>query len=207
MSITVLISAFLALLVAFAVHEYAHGLMAYKLGDPTAKYEGRLTLNPLVHLDPIGSLVMLFTIMMSHGQLVYGWAKPVMINRDNFRKPILDAALVAFAGPFSNFVLAFLGGLPLLLGLVHEPLLITFFYVFVLANTGFGLFNLIPCPPLDGWKIVQVVVPRTFAYQMQDWEEAAGMWAVIILFVGFQFIGDPIFQPVLRTLVGLFTGT
>ncbi len=202
-----LIAAFLSLLVAFAVHEYAHAAIAYQLGDPTAKYDGRLTLNPLVHLDPVGSLVVFGCIVLSQGHLVVGWAKPVLFDQDNLKNPVLDSGLIAFAGPFSNFVLGFLGGLPFLLGLVpNEPMMVQALYVFVSANVGFGVFNCLPLPPLDGWKMAQVVVPRELAYRMQDIEVKVGLGVLFGFLVLSYLLGHPIVRPLTAFLVGLFTG-
>jgi Zn-dependent protease len=197
----VLAGSLIGLFTAFVVHEFAHAWAAYSLGDPTSKYEGRLTLNPLVHLDPIGSLVMIFSALSTGGQLLLGWAKPVMFNRDNFRQPYLDGALVALAGPVSNLVLAFavgLAGFVLPLGWVGAYL--------IKANVGFGLFNSFPLPPLDGWKITQGFVPRGLAISMQRFEDRLGSYApALLLLASFVLIG-PVFRPLYNSLVGLLVG-
>lgn len=200
-----LLAGFVSICFAFAMHEYAHGLVAYQLGDPTAKYEDRLTPNPFVHLDPVGSLVMLVSIVGSQGRVVMGWAKPVRFDPDNLKNPKLDAAVIAFAGPFANFVLAFFGCLPILLNLVGGAMA-TFFFIFVSANLGFGLFNLLPVPPLDGWKVLGAVVPDSVNYKMQDLEETAGLYALIVLLFIFYFIGDPVLTPLHNYILGLLFG-
>ena len=187
------------------MHEYAHGLVAYQLGDPTAKYEDRLTPNPFVHLDPIGSLVMLTTIVMSKGTMVMGWAKPVRFDQDNLKNPKLDSAVIAFAGPFANFVLAFLGCLPILLKLVGGTMA-AFFYVFVVANLAFGIFNLLPVPPLDGWKVLGAMVPDSVNYKMQDLEETASLYALVVLLFIFYFIGDPVVNPLVNFILKFVFG-
>lgn len=194
-----------AILIAFSLHEWAHGLMAYQLGDPTPKYEGRLTPNPLVHLDPIGALVVLVTMVASHGGMVMGWAKPVQFDPDNLKNDTLDGGVIALAGPLTNFVLAFLGGLPLPLGLVGQGVLGLFLYLFVAANLGLGIFNCIPVPPLDGWKIVQIVVPHDVARTMQSWETRAGMWPLFGLLGVFWALGryDPLY-PIFNFFMNLF---
>ena len=139
-----------ALLLAVTVHEVAHGWVADRLGDPTARLQGRLTLNPLPHIDPMGALAFVIA--------GFGWAKPVPVNAANLRRPIRDMACVAAAGPASNFVVAFLGLVALVLvrrtidvPFLAEPLggLLLFTYQF---NLALGIFNLLPLPPLDGGR-------------------------------------------------------
>ena len=148
-----------AILWAITVHEFAHGFVAYKLGDPTPKISGRLTLNPFAHLDIIGFLALLL--------VHFGWAKPVMVNPRNFTKinQNLGEILVAFAGPFSNFLSAFASVLFIkyfpftaLPPNVAEPLFLIFKYS-VFINVAFGIFNLLPIPPLDGSKILEAILP------------------------------------------------
>lgn len=144
-------------LLALTVHEYAHALAAYRLGDDTAKNEGRLTLNPLVHLDPLG------TVMLFFSQL-FGWAKPVPFNPGNFKNPVRDTTLVALAGPVSNFITAIVVViLYRLLNFVNffEMLgpsvgsdLAEIFGLTVVINFSIGIFNLLPVPPLDGFKVL-----------------------------------------------------
>ena len=143
---------------ALSVHELAHGYAAYKMGDETAKRAGRLTLNPMAHIDPVGFLLMLL--------VGFGWAKPVPINTFNFRSQRKGLAIVSFAGPLSNLLMAFVSALLccLLGALGYAPALYTEFaplnvlaytlYVFSLLNVGLALFNLIPLPPLDGSNIL-----------------------------------------------------
>ncbi len=147
-------------LMGLTVHEYAHALAAYHLGDNTAKLEGRLTLNPLAHLDPIGTLMLFFSRMI-------GWAKPVPFNPANFRNPVRDTTLVALAGPVSNFVLAIvlslsfkilnLAGLFTLIPIGRELAFI--FQLTIFINISLGFFNLIPLPPLDGFKVLSYFLP------------------------------------------------
>jgi len=154
-SISELLARLIVLFTAITVHECAHGFIAYKLGDPTAKYSGRLSLNPLSHLDPIGALCMVL--------FRFGWAKPVPINPMYFRDRKRDSAIVALAGPVSNIILAFISTVFYALYFVFVYLkfqnFITAFVceVFVqlaLVNISFAIFNLIPLPPLDGSKIL-----------------------------------------------------
>jgi len=146
-----------ALLVAVTVHELSHGLMADRLGDPTARLQGRITLNPLPHIDPLGALAFVLA--------GFGWAKPVPVNARNLRHPRRDMAWVAAAGPISNFVVAFVALVVLrLVGRLGaatfvEPVTGMLFYIY-LFNLGLGIFNLIPLPPLDGGHFLPYFLPR-----------------------------------------------
>jgi len=147
-----------ALLLAVTIHELAHGLVADRLGDPTARLSGRLTLNPLPHIDPLGALALIL--------VGFGWAKPVPVNAYNLRHPVRDMAAVAAAGPLANFVVAFMGLLlyrllvPMTaLPFVVEPVRNVMAMVFIL-NVGLGVFNLIPLPPLDGGHFLPYFLPR-----------------------------------------------
>jgi len=154
-----LIPSILAMLISSTFHEYAHAFTAYKLGDDTAKAEGRMTLNPLAHIDPIGLISMLITGI--------GWSKPVPVNSYNFENPKKGNALVSIAGPISNVVLAFVsaGLLKLvLLGLI-PPFFVNFIYTMLIINISLALFNLMPIPPLDGSHILELFIPRKFTGQ------------------------------------------
>lgn len=153
-----------AVLTAMTIHEFAHGFTAYKLGDNTARFDGRLSLNPLDHLDPFG-----FLMLALFG---FGWAKPVPVMTRNFKKPKRDFALTSLAGPLSNFVLAFLTSfLTVLFGFLSfggspaMAALYSVFYYMTLFNIGLGLFNLIPLPPLDGSNVLMCILPNHLAAQ------------------------------------------
>ena len=160
-----LLLSFPAVLLSLTLHECAHGWVAYRLGDPTARDLGRLTLNPIRHLDPIGALSLLFFRI--------GWAKPVPINPRNFKRPRLGMALTAAAGPITNLLIAFVSAFILLLidrgarnVVTSSPLflflfyLFQFFYLLHLMNLALSLFNLLPLPPLDGSRILSLVLPK-----------------------------------------------
>ena len=166
-----IIVAFPSILVASTVHEYAHAYSAYKLGDPTAKAEGRLTLNPLKHIDPLGALSMIL--------FRFGWSKPVPINEYNFEKRETYTAITALAGPLSNFILASLVGLlNHLLNLDPNSLIVFLLYIFATINIALGIFNLLPIPPLDGHKIVRAILPRNLRYY---WEKLERYSLILIL--------------------------
>ena len=154
------------LIIALAIHEYSHARMAVAMGDETPKYTGRLTLNPIAHIDPIG-LIMLFVAR-------FGWAKPVMINSDNFRNRRQGEVLTALAGPAANFVTAFvflfLTALVLRLGLPVSQGLIIVFQLIVIYNVNFGIFNLIPIPPLDGSRVITAFLPTEWEYKLAGYE-------------------------------------
>lgn len=195
-----LVGAMIGLLLAFIVHEYAHAWAAYSLGDPTAKYAGKLTLNPIVHLDPIGSLVLLISGLTTQGTMMMGWAKPVVYDQSNFKHPFLDGALVAFAGPLSNLVmcLVFAVGYRFMPGEILAMV--------IRANLSFAIFNLFPLPPLDGWKIVQGFVPRGFAQDMQGFERKLGQLAPVLLLAASFTLISPITRPLYRILMGVLVG-
>ncbi|NLL15326.1 MAG: site-2 protease family protein [Fibrobacter sp.] len=147
-----------AILLALTIHEFAHGWMALKLGDPTARDAGRLTLNPVAHLDAIGALMLLWG--------PFGWAKPVPVNGYYFKKPKRDIFLVSAAGPLSNILLAFVLGSIHRILLTYSPALINsipylqqFLFLTILLNLGISFFNLLPIPPLDGSKILLSMLP------------------------------------------------
>ncbi len=164
----------MALLTAIAVHEFAHALVADKLGDPTPKLEGRLTLNPIAHLDPIGTLMILF--------FRFGWGKPVRIDPFNLKDPRKDQALIALAGPASSLLTAAVFALILKLllqtNLASPFLLLGLLSPFIILNIGLAVFNLLPLHPLDGGKILVGILPKETA---QQFDQFLGQYGLIIL--------------------------
>lgn len=213
---TLVLSA-LAVLITLTVHEYAHGYAAYKLGDGTARAFGRLSLNPIKHLDPVGALCLLF--------FHFGWAKPVPINPRNFKNPKRDFALSALAGPLVNIILAFITAFFYILALKQlSPIalgegfvarlaynLILFIGLFHSINLGLGIFNLIPIPPLDGSRILTAVLPPRLYFGIMKYERKIYFALLIWMLLGgsvkrfllsFSFIAA---NPVLSAIAGIFS--
>lgn len=181
-----------ALLLAVTIHEVAHGWVADRLGDPTARLSGRLTLNPLPHIDPIGALAFVIA--------GFGWAKPVPVNAGNLRHPLRDMALVGAAGPLSNFVVAFLGLVALILTrrtfdapFVAEPVGGMLLYVYQF-NLALGIFNLIPLPPLDGGHFLPYFLPRGAWPFLRQFEQYGPFLLLLLVISGAtRYIIGPVF--------------
>lgn len=146
------------LVIAITIHEFSHALLADRLGDPTPRSQGRLSLNPLAHLDPLGTL-MLFLVH-------FGWGKPVIFDPYNLAHPRRDAGIISIAGPASNLILA--TALSLILRFTPIPFFLApFFYAVIILNISLAVFNLVPVYPLDGEKILAAILPRDLAYEYQ----------------------------------------
>ncbi len=179
-----------SILLALTIHEYSHGQMAYFLGDSTAKDLGRLTLNPLAHLDPFGTFFLfLFGI---------GWGKPVPFNFANLRNKRWGPALIAVAGPAANFSMAVIVGLSLRFLPLTNPGMIAFFSVFVWLNIILGIFNLMPVPPLDGSHILFSILPASFnklkIYLLQSGFVLLIFVIFFMMYIGFPYIATPLFN-------------
>ena len=170
-----------ALILAFSIHELSHGLMAYWLGDKTAKYDGRLTLNPIKHIDPVGFLMIMFA--------GFGWAKPVMVNPANFRYPKQDMALTAVAGPISNFIFAFASVMILYPLMIYGgrgegvQIAINFLNLLIFYNVLLGIFNLLPIPPLDGSKLFSIILPDRAYFNFIDFGSRFGIFILLALVI------------------------
>ncbi len=190
-----------AILFGLTIHEFSHGYVALLLGDPTARAAGRLTLNPLKHLDPIGTLLLILPWVR------FGWAKPVPINPDNFRSPLRDLAISALAGPLANFLVAVVAGLLVRLFILTGR---TGFWLnlgnsFVFYNLVLAFFNLIPIPPLDGSRLIYYLLPARYASRLSELERF-GFLSLLLIFV----IGLPVFRyfvmPAVFLTARLLTG-
>lgn len=168
------------LLLALAVHEFAHAYVAYKLGDSSPKIAGRVTLNPLAHLDFFGTSLLIITLLS--GGPAFGWGKPVMVNIYNFKNPKKDYGLVAFAGPASNILMAALG-LSILL-IFKDPIIVLFLSIFILTNFSLALFNLLPIYPLDGFNVLSSLLPHNLSMQFQETQKYGMIVLIVLLFTG-----------------------
>jgi len=205
------------LLISLTFHEFSHGYIAYRLGDNTAKDAGRLTLNPLKHLDPIGTLMMFVARI--------GWAKPVPVNPSFFRNRKMGMMLTSIAGPLSNLVMAFMSAFPLQVvfftsyrtintGTGAAYYLFQFLLLLFYINVNLAIFNLFPIPPLDGSKILSAVLPADAYFRFMRYEQYIGLaFLVIVMFfkTGFgkiiSFFSDPISESMLWVagkVVGFF---
>lgn len=193
---------FLYVVIIFSaiIHEYAHGLMAYHLGDPTAKYSGRLTLNPLAHIDPFGTVILPIMLLWMGGFFI-GYAKPVPFNPLNFKNEKMGTALVGIAGPASNLLIAavlglfvrFFGNFGFLAAIA--PLL----SFIVLINIWLALFNLIPLPPLDGSKIAMGLAPRSWEGFFYNLERTSFISLIIALVLAMTIL--PYIVPLVFKLI------
>lgn len=192
-------------LIALTVHEFAHGFVSQKQGDPTPRYEGRLTLNPLAHLDVMGTILMILT--------GFGWAKPVGVNPMYYKDRKKGMALTAIAGPVANFILAFIGvimgvlfnilGIKLAWSASVINILNWIFYVFAYRNLCFMVFNLIPVPPLDGSKVLGMFIPNGTYYKILQYERYA---IILIMLLSLSGAFDRIIGGGVSMFMSLITG-
>lgn len=182
------------------IHEVSHGFMALAFGDKTAEYQGRLTLNPLKHLDPFGSIILPFLLYVTNAGFMIGWAKPVPYNPYNLKNPKIAEPLIAFAGPASNLLVAVIFGFIIRLIPLSPQLIMVFAYV-VLINIILAIFNLVPIPPLDGSKILFSFIPGgRFVFS-----ENAARYGLLILIVFISF-ATGIISPIINSLFSLIVG-
>ncbi len=193
------------LIFSLCFHEFSHGYIAYRLGDHTAARSGRLTLNPLAHLDPIGSLMILF--------VGFGWAKPVPVNPINFSNPRVDMMKVAFAGPASNLILAFIAGLMIRFAnysdIMNNGILYQTLYVFSFINIALAVFNMLPVAPLDGSQIFGNMISKNnpeLAWKLQMYGPKILMGLILIgIVTPFSLLGT-IMMPFIKFFLFLFAG-
>ncbi len=195
-SLTGLIAGLPGLVIALVIHEYAHAKAADVMGDFTPRMTGRLTLNPMAHIDPIG-LIMLLVVR-------FGWAKPVMINARNFRNWRQGELLVAVAGPVANLIVAFISLLAMAvlfkLGMFSEGVRLVL-SMMVLFNINFAIFNMLPLPPLDGSKVLMVLLPGRLAYKLMSLERYSFIILIFLMMTPFLTM---ILIPLQRLVLSIF---
>jgi len=203
------------IIIAITFHEVAHGYVAYRLGDPTAKLLGRLTLDPLKHIDPVGTILVPL-VLYAVGGIPFGWAKPVPIGVRNFKNPRRDMGLTGVAGPLTNLALAIVSAI--LLRFVLVPLgsvipegvflgFLKLLYASVQINIILAAFNLIPVPPLDGSRVLAALVPRHIANRIDELERYGIIIVMILIFTGiFRYILGPLFTLFYTILINPILG-
>jgi Zn-dependent protease len=179
----------IVILISLSFHELAHAFVSYKLGDPTAKNAGRLTLNPAKHLDPLGTIMMVASMLAGAG---FGWAKPVPINPYYYKNRKRGTMLVSIAGPLSNLLLSFIFSIPMIylllkynlngLGLLdYRVIIFTLCQLFFFTNINLAIFNLLPVPPLDGSKVLGGILPNKYYYKLLQNERYIGIAFIVIV--------------------------
>lgn len=202
MAINLVIFQIIVLVFSAIIHEYMHGWMADQLGDTTAKDAGRLTLNPIPHIDLFGSVFLPFMLVLSGSPFVFGWAKPVPYNPYNLRDQRFGPAKVALAGPLGNLITAVFFGLVLrFLPMTGNSLLITLLAVIVQINLLLMIFNLVPIPPLDGSKIIAPFLPVNIQRMLFNLERYGMILVMAFIIFGFNLI-IPIINFLFRLIVG-----
>lgn len=196
----------IVLIFSIVIHEFSHGWVADQLGDPTARYAGRLTLNPIPHIDPLGSVLLPLILLITSPGFVIGWAKPVPYNPYNLKDQKKGPAWVALAGPAVNLLIAVIFGLAIRLMVAQDFLaygdVITFFSIIVLYNILLAVFNLVPIPPLDGSKILFSVLPYSMRGVQETLERNSMLFLLLFIFFGFSLI-----RPMITVIFSLITGT
>lgn len=205
MSPVITVFQIIVLVFSAVVHEVSHGLMAERLGDATARNAGRLTLNPLKHLDLYGSFILPLLLILSGSPVVLGWAKPIPYDPRNLKNPRKGAALIALAGPLSNIAVAVLLGLMyrvLAIANVSNVSVLLLTQVAIYINIALAFFNLIPIPPLDGSKLLYPVFPGMRPEILRFLERYGILLVLVFLLFGGDGILDPIIRGVFFFLVG-----
>ena len=192
------------LLFSAIIHEICHGVMALRLGDDTAKVMGRLTLNPIPHIDPFASILLPVLLLAVHSPVVFGAAKPVPVNIFRLRNPKRDMALVSLAGPASNFILAAIFALPIRFGQISaETTGFDILLQAIVLNLVLGIFNLIPIPPLDGSKIFASFFPSALMERFLELERFGFLLILLFLYSG---LGNLTLFPLLQFFLRIFLG-
>ena len=196
----------IVLIMSVVIHEVSHGLAADSQGDPTARYAGRLTLNPLKHIDMVGSIILPLLLIVFNAGFMIGWAKPVPYSESNLRNKRWGTVFVAAAGIISNILLAFVFGIAIRLsGFLGSfaPSFISIAEIIVIVNILLALFNLIPIPPLDGSKILFGILPERYLSKVAKTKIEYFSMPLLLVFIVFIW---PLILPVIGFIFSLFTG-
>jgi len=187
---------------AVVIHEFAHALVAFKLGDTTAQRSGRLTLNPLAHIDPFGTVLLPVMLLMVKSPVLFGWAKPIPVNFASLKNPKRDMIWVGLAGPLANLACAFVAAILLKLGFKNSEMITATLQYFMVINVVLAVFNLIPIPPLDGSRVLMGILPRPSAIQLASLEPYGFILLFALLYMG---LFDRIVWPVANYILYYLT--
>lgn len=191
-SVFLFLMVLVGLILSITIHEFSHAFVADKLGDPTPRIQDRLTLNPLAHLDPVGTGAMILT--------GFGWGKPVQFDPYNLKNPLRDGALIALAGPAANIVLAVIASILLHLNLTHISIITGFLFEVAFINISLAIFNLVPVHPLDGSKILLALLPRKMGYEYELIMNRYGLLlllAILLPAVGGESLVNIVITPII----------
>ena len=195
---------------AIVLHELAHGIVADRMGDTTPRLMGRLTLNPVKHADPFGSLILPGLLLLPYlfgrgGNVVFGYAKPMPVNTQNLRNPDRQLMVIALAGPVTNLVLAVIGALVLRVVGFGVEALAEFLFTWILLNVVLAVFNIMPIPPLDGSKVLAMFLPPRAREVYRSWEPYGALFMLVVFFV-FPGAIFGLVEPVVSGLLSLLVG-
>lgn len=205
MDIIILIVGVIGFAMAIIIHEVSHGLVAERLGDPTARLMGRLTLNPIPHIDILGSIVLPLTLLLLRSPFLFGWAKPVPVDPYNLQHPKRDMALISLAGPLSNILLAIILSifLRILVSVFPNTNIFSLFFYLIEFNVALAVFNLIPINPLDGGKILTGILPAKEAAVFNGFLDRFGMILIALLIFPI-FGGSSLVSIAISPVINLF---
>lgn len=194
------LSSLVIFFIAIVVHEYSHAWVACRRGDSTAARQGRLTLNPLAHIDPMGTIILPALLILLKSPVLFGWAKPVPIDFSRLKNPKKDMILVGLAGPAANFLSALTAALILKTGVAASPIVTHIILSFIVINMVLAIFNLVPIPPLDGSRVVMGLLPIPWAMRYARLEPYGFIILFALLYLGFL---DVVVWPIVGAIISI----